>query len=370
MANETDRKRDRDSLEPASDLDDANPDIPFSEAEEDDQPERERIENDFLDESEDEEGEDLFAENIIKYLELISDYKPKPEYDNYDNESADGEQFEPLTRQDRQIAEERMRRRDREEGRMPAAFMDDEDSMDEAMPVRRRRKDPFGMDDMDMDENEVAPLDHEELGDVKGQLSDYVTMEAPRQTIRNEFHRFLTSFVNEHGVSVYGERIKGMCEAESQSLEVDYAHLCATNATIAFFLTNAPAQILPIFNEVAMDVVLSGFENYENIFNEIYVRITNLPAVETLRDLRQIHLNTLIRVAGVVTKRTAVYPQLNLVKYLCLKCGGSIGPFVQDLEREINVNKCANCQSKGPFKLDTEQVSFFDLRVCIEIIKD
>jgi DNA replication licensing factor MCM2 len=75
-------------------------------------------------------------------------------------------------------------------------------------------------------------------------------------------------------------------EAEKKSLEIDYSHLCATNATIAFFLTNAPAQILKIFDEVAMEVVLSVFENYEQIHNEIHVRITNLPAVETIRDLR------------------------------------------------------------------------------------
>lgn len=191
------------------------------------------------------------------------------------------------------------------------------------------------------------------MGDVKGPLADYILMEAPSKTIRNEFRRFLTSFVNENGISVYGQRIKAMCEAESQSLEVDYAHLCLTNAIIAFFLTNAPAQILPIFDAVAMEVVLSGFRNYDKIHSEVHVRIANLPSVETLRDLRQIHLNTLIRITGIVTKRTAVHPQLRLVKYLCIKCGGSIGPFVQDFEGEIKVQRCPCCESRGRFKLSS-----------------
>ena len=69
-------------------------------------------------------------------------------------------------------------------------------------------------------------------------------------------------------------------------MEIDYSHLCAANATIAFFLTNAPEQILPIFDEVAMEVVLSGFEYYEKIHSEIHVRVSNLPAVEQIRDLR------------------------------------------------------------------------------------
>jgi hypothetical protein len=32
----------------------------------------------------------------------------------------------------------------------------DDDLLEEAIPLRRRRKDPFGMDDMEMDEDEVV----------------------------------------------------------------------------------------------------------------------------------------------------------------------------------------------------------------------
>jgi DNA replication licensing factor MCM2 len=59
-----------------------------------------------------------------------------------------------------------------------------------------------------------------------------------------------------------------------------------------------------------------------------------------------------------VTKRSAVFPQLRLVRYECVKCGYKIGPFSQDSDREVTVNKCANCQGKGPFKLDAEEVKF------------
>ena len=48
--------------------------------------------------------------------------------------------------------------------------------------------------------------------DVRGPLNEYVVMEGPRQTIRNDFYHFLTSFVDENGDSVYGARIKAMCE--------------------------------------------------------------------------------------------------------------------------------------------------------------
>ena len=55
-------------------------------------------------------------------------------------------------------------------------------------------------------------LDLEALKDIKGPINEYVALAGPRLTIKQEFHRFLTSYVNEHGESVYGERIKVMCE--------------------------------------------------------------------------------------------------------------------------------------------------------------
>ncbi|KAJ3276612.1 MCM DNA helicase complex subunit [Terramyces sp. JEL0728] len=339
--------RDRDSLEPE---DQAQAFDQQSEAAEDD-----RLEDDMFDmqpiPESDDDGEDLFGDNLDR------DYREKEEEDNYELDSIDNEEYDPISRDARLIAEHQMRRRDLANGRTAPGLAEDEDFLDEPMPVRRRRRDVY-MEDIDVDDDEVAPLDQEGLRDVKGSLSDYVTMEAPSKTIKNEFNRFLTSYANENGVSVYGERINKMCEAESQSLEVDYAHLCATNATLAFFLINAPAQILPLFDTVAMEVVLAGFENYERIHSEIHVRIANLPAVETLRDLRQIHLNTLVRVTGVVTKRSAVYPQLRLVKYDCVKCGAVIGPFYQDSNREIKAQRCNNCQSKGPFNLNSEETIY------------
>lgn len=48
--------------------------------------------------------------------------------------------------------------------------------------------------------------------DVRGTLNEYVVMEGPRQSIRRDFQHFLTSFLDANGESVYGERIKSMCE--------------------------------------------------------------------------------------------------------------------------------------------------------------
>ena len=49
--------------------------------------------------------------------------------------------------------------------------------------------------------------------------------------------------------------------------------------------------MLQIFDEAAKTVVLGMFPQYEGISKDIHVRISELPLVEELRSLRQLHLN-------------------------------------------------------------------------------
>jgi DNA replication licensing factor MCM2 len=131
-----------------------------------------------------------------------------------------------------------------------------------------------------------------------------------------------------------------------------------SNAFLAKLLINVPAETLKIFDDATWNVILEQFENYSRIQNEVHVRITELPTVERLCDLRNVHLNTLVRVSGVVTRRSNVFPQMKLVKYNCVKCGHGMGPFVQDLNEEIKINSCGNCQSKGPFVINAAQTVY------------
>lgn len=64
----------------------------------------------------------------------------------------------------------------------------------------------------------------------------------------------------------------------------------------------------------------------------------------------------MIRIGGVVTRRSGVFPQLQQVKYDCNKCGMVLGPFFQNSYAEVKVGSCPECQSKGPFTINIEQV--------------
>lgn len=158
------------------------------------------------------------------------------------------------------------------------------------------------------------------------------------------------------------------CVANAESLEVSYLHLALSKPILAYFLTNSPSAMLTIFDEVALNAILVYYPSYERIHSEVHVRIGDLPLSSSLRDLRRSNLNTLVRVSGVVTRRSGVFPQLKYVKFDCRKCGAVLGPFYQDATKEVKISYCPNCESKGPFPVNSEQVC--QQRSCNEVHTD
>lgn len=71
-----------------------------------------------------------------------------------------------------------------------------------------------------------------------------------------------------------------------ESLVVNYEDLAAQEHVLAYFLPEAPAEMLKIFDEAAKEVVLAMYPKYDRIAQEIHVRISHLPLVEELRSLR------------------------------------------------------------------------------------
>ncbi|KAF5507220.1 DNA replication licensing factor mcm2 [Colletotrichum aenigma] len=307
-----------------------------------------------------EDDVDLFREGFER------DYRAK-EDDRYEGLDIDDDgDFDDMDLGARRRLESQLNRRDREVARrqrIPAAFLpgeDDEGDIDLSAQPRRRRhhydEDPD--EDMDADILEEE-LSLEALQDAKAaSLTEWVSQPNVQRTIKREFKAFLTEYTDEHGSSVYGNRIRTLGEVNAESLEVSYDHLSSSQALLAYYLANAPAEVLKLFDEVAMDVVLLHYPDYERIHSEIHVRIFDLPVHYTLRQLRQSHLNCLVRVSGVVTKRTGVFPQLKYVKFDCTKCGITLGPFQQESNVEVKISYCQSCQSRGPFTLNSEKTVY------------
>eukprot|EP01137_Pigoraptor_chileana_P035579 Opistho-2@29835 len=303
---------------------------------------------------EDDEGEDLIGDNMEE------DYRPMPHLDRYDEAVLDSQDYDDMSLDERRAAEVAMRKRDRDvmrrEGRVPAALLD-EDSDDR--PARRRRLVEPSSDIGNLDDDRAEDIPRvENLEDRKGHpLREWISMEGPRREIYLRFRSFLTSFIDKD-VNVHAETIRNMCNKNGESLVINYRNLCIAHPVLAIYVADAPTEMLKIFDEAARDVVLETYPDYDRIANEIHVRIQDLSLVESLREIRQTHLNTLIRIRGVVTRRTGVFPQLKYIKYDCVKCGFVLGPYYQDQGAEVKVGMCPECQSKGPFTINVEQTVY------------
>ncbi|TQS34863.1 hypothetical protein Golomagni_04739 [Golovinomyces magnicellulatus] len=315
---------------------------------------------DDVDEMIDEEdGIDLFADNFER------DYEDRGN-NQYDSVDIDDEgDYGDLDIAERRRLEARLNRRDRELARarqIPAAFLPDEgdDDGDQDLTAQpRRRRHHYDEDEEMEDDIMEEELSLETLQDVKASsLSDWISQQAVQRSIKREFKAFLTEYTDDNGVSIYGGRIRTLGEINAESLEVSYDHLTTSKAILAYFLISAPGEMLKLFDEVAMDVTLLHYPDYERIHSEIHVRITHLPVQFTLRQLRQSHLNCLVRVSGVVTRRSGVFPQLKYVIFDCGRCGARLGPFQQESSVEVKISYCQNCQSRGPFNLNSEKTVY------------
>ncbi|KIR41925.1 minichromosome maintenance protein 2 [Cryptococcus deuterogattii 99/473] len=359
---------------PPSSLPPSSPPIPFSDFGDeqdidDDEAEVRRIGRENGDDDEDEEGEDLFNDD------MMADYEENAGLDTYSQADLDDRSsVAGPTRAERLAAERAMDLRDRglsgrRAGRrdhMPAFLQSDDDEAEAfgddplaGINIRRRRRqydERMDEDDVEEDDEEMS-LEH--LGDVKAaSIAEWVSRDAVRRAISKHFKSFLMTYVDAQGNSVYGQRIKHLGEVNSESLEVSYIHLANTRPILAYFLANSPQPMLELFDQVALDAILLYYPSYDRIHSEIHVRITELPTSLSLRDLRQSNLNCLVRVSGVVTRRSGVFPQLKYVKFDCQKCGATLGPFYQDTNKELKISFCQGCESRGPFVVNSEQTVY------------
>ncbi|XP_072394737.1 DNA replication licensing factor Mcm2 [Diabrotica undecimpunctata] len=303
---------------------------------------------------EEEDGEELFGDN------MENDYRPMPHLDRYDDRILDEDDYDQMSVGERLAAEEELRRRDRELGiirRDDRELFYDQDDDEEDPRQRRRKEAEKAAAGEEADAEMIESI--ENLEDTKGYtIKEWVVMIGPRTEIANRFKNFLRTCTNSKGQYVYKDKIRRMCENNQSSFNVEFPSLAHKEHVLAYFLPEAPFQMIEVFDEVAKDIVLSMYPSYDRVTNEIHVRISDLPLIEELRTFRKLHVNQLVRTLGVVTATTGVLPQLSVVKFDCGKCGFVLGPFTQTQESEVQPNACPQCQSHGPFMINMEQTVY------------
>ncbi|WUR03358.1 DNA replication licensing factor MCM2 [Vairimorpha necatrix] len=173
--------------------------------------------------------------------------------------------------------------------------------------------------------------------------------------VKNLFIKFLNSHKNKK----YIKCIKEMCSENLESLRVSYMDISDFNETLLKLLDCYPEQTLEIFESGLEQVVKVYFPNYDQIKKKLHCRIIDLPISENIRSLRNNHLNKLVRIKGVVTRRTGVFPQFFIIKYTCMKCQAVFGPFSASSSKPTH---CYECQSRGPFTINSSETVYKDFQ--------
>ena len=170
---------------------------------------------------------------------------------------------------------------------------------------------------------------------------------------------------------IYEDHIRTMCSANLATLEISYLHLMQAEPILAMWIVDAPRDMLDVLNEAATRHTLMRFPSYTSIQDEIHVRIMDYPVMDSLRALRRNNLDHLIKVNGVVTRRSHVYPQLKLAYYDCARCKAVLGPFRveesavtgagggdKQSESVHHPSSCHACESEGPFFLNSSRSQY------------
>jgi len=145
-------------------------------------------------------------------------------------------------------------------------------------------------------------------------------------------------------------------------LDVSFVHLQQWSPNLALWIAEEPAKILPILNETLLSEAERKFETYQNLRatdeNELRVAVHSFPLGEPIRELNTKHLNKLVNVNGVITKRSVVSNQVKRLYLRCAKCNFPSGPFDVVEEKDLKPGSCIECQSKGPWRVDRQKTLY------------
>lgn len=317
-------------------------------------------------EEEEEDGEDLL-ENAEK------DYQRIAALDTYGTEGMDDREYQEMNIDQRRAAEAELARLERERGAsrhdglygMALETLENEEE-EEARRARRRmfggrevEGDASDEESVESDQEDLEADDQVNLEAFDVPLREWIAQDRTRKEIQRKFRLFLQNFVSTEEPEalprrrpkqggVYEHKIKTMCAANQASLQISYLHLMNVVPVLAYWLADAPLDMLQVLDEALTRHTFRLFPSYHAIQAEIKVRLVDVPIVDQLRDLRRSHLDCLVKVYGVVTRRSAVYPQLQLAHYQCLSCKQTQGPFrTEEGAPTYTPENCPNCEGSN-----------------------
>ncbi len=191
-------------------------------------------------------------------------------------------------------------------------------------------------------------------------------MEYSEAKVKDFFVDFFKGYKDDLGELKYRIEISEIPAKASRSVVVDYPDLERFSTDLSTSLVKAPEQFLEAFDRAAVETL-----NVENPIyadrngKEIRVRIRDLPDRISLRGVTKNQLNTLIQVAGMVTRTSELRP---LAVNAAFRCANQHITFIQQNGSGVILKRPIKCESEGcgetkNFELDDLKTEFLDFQV-------
>ena len=170
---------------------------------------------------------------------------------------------------------------------------------------------------------------------------------------RSRLRRFIEHFDPEDkGVGLYDLKLRECFERDDFQLDVDCKHLSGYDPALYKMLVSYPQEIIPLMDAVCteyfMQRVLPADEMPADEVGGIQVRTFNLKETRAMRDLNPSDIDKLVAVRGMVTRCSAVIPDLKATYFKCSAC--QFHPPVALVDRgRVNEPplRCQSCNAVG-----------------------
>jgi replicative DNA helicase Mcm len=191
-------------------------------------------------------------------------------------------------------------------------------------------------------------------------------LEYSEAAVKEIFVGFLKGFKDEGGEFKYRVQVSQLPVRNSRSVLVDYPDLERFDTDLATSLVKEPDLFLESFDAAAVETL--NVENPEYAYRagkEIRVRVRDLPDRISLRGVTKNFLNTLIQVAGMVTRTSELRP---LAVNAAFRCANLHITFIPQKGSGTVLRRPIKCETEGcgetkNFELDDLKTEFLDFQV-------
>ena len=189
-------------------------------------------------------------------------------------------------------------------------------------------------------------------------------MEYTEAKVKDIFVDFLKSFKDERGELKYRIQISQLPSRGGRSVIVDYPDLLSYNTDLATSLIREPDLFLKSFDDAAFETLSIENPVYaDSVRKELHARIRELTDRLSLRGVTKNQLNTMILVAGMVTRTSELRPMAVNAAFVCPN------KHVTYIEQTgVILKRPVKCETEGcgetrNFELDEMRTEFIDFQV-------